>query len=666
MSCTITSHDSKPFVPIKEDPQVVQEYHQLQLNQPMEQPDQKIVFMLDKGYVRCPVFNITRKEAENIITRHKGFIIFIRIDQAAYHYINDVRIECLKVAWAYEYDTVVTGYVYKQEKDITLDPECGIKPAKILNSLNIEDEYRQPNPYILPYYPIKSYWVGGHGSQIRPSSNEPGYFTVPYNCTIVVKGFSGNVTYSDKSYKDMIALFKMGEETRFPSLMMDDLIKKVGSVAIYGPGDKCPEFRYTLNSNFKDNTRHAYTSGIMDFDCYTNMRDIPLTHNNSIQLNSLMKQNINNKKELKSYYLEQYKWSIYPSQEMISSQLDIILESVDSIEHCEYSIKYMLNSFKVKQSVLCESFPGVYYNFVCRDIEHTYNKMYTVDNPEGYTENTASYRLNNNTIKEIEYRIKNKKPISKNTKAVRNFITEYPKAMNQKTRKQLTDNLIQYLKKETQHLQNVRIPYANELEAIRTGFESMTIERSPNESDEEYQMKVEQIRSTFENLADPILKEIDKIDFVLIRLLSIYKQFEEDAIISNSGMEYLKTYVESYNANKYDANKEYDKKIATIKNFALKNRISEAIGHRRNASRRAFSNNFYRKTISRTRQLEQNAELAKKNKELMNKVIASSKKWEAEERARQHANLEKVQKNRKLNNMLGSLGKRKNYTKKVR
>ena len=303
MSCKITSNNYTPFVPTEEDPQVVQDYNLKRLQQSMEQPDKQIVFMLDEEDEdhEHPVFNMTREKAEQLISRHKDFIIFIKVDQQA---VNDVkyRIRCLKVAWSYKYNKALTGYVFEQNitipLDIRLEPDYGIKERRVLMSLNIEDAYRISGPYINSDYNVKRYWVGGHGSQLRPSSrgfgyySETGYFIVPYNCMIIVKGNSGDVTYGDTTYKYFKTLQMYSHSIS---------IKNFGSVAIYGPGDKCPEFLYTLNSQFNNTLRELYGSGIIDFDC--DLTDFPSTLNSSFKANADKAKDIKNIEELKSYYL---------------------------------------------------------------------------------------------------------------------------------------------------------------------------------------------------------------------------------------------------------------------------------------------------------------------------------------------------------------------------
>jgi hypothetical protein len=409
MSCKVTSSNYTPFVPTEEDPQVVQEYNRKQLEQPMEQLDKQIVFMLDEEDEDHdhPVFNMTREKAEQLISRHKDFIIFIKVDQQA---VNDVkyRIRCLKVAWSYKYNKALTGYVFEQNitipLDIRLEPDYGIKERRVLMSLNIEDAYRISGPYINSDYNVKRYWVGGHGSQVRPYLSQTGYFIVPYNCMIIVKGRSGDVTYIDTTYK------------YFKTLQTDSYhtsIQNFGSVAIYGPGDKCPEFMYQLNAIYAGD-REGYSSGIVDFDC--KLPGFSSIINSTIKANADKAKDIKNIEELKSYYLEQYKYSIYPPQNDISLRIDKIINTFphlfyntnEMFEKSKAVINANLDTIRITQSRLCELFPGIYYNFVCRDIEDTYQELYKSTSVlnTNKKERRLTSRTNNNTIKEIEHKKK--------------------------------------------------------------------------------------------------------------------------------------------------------------------------------------------------------------------------------------------------------------------
>ena len=705
MSCKVTSSNYTPFVPTEEDPQVVEEYNRKKMEQPMEQPDKQIVFMLDKNNAYAPILNITREKAEQVVSRHKDYIIFIKVDQQAYNDVKNYCVDCLTVAWSYKQNKAITGYVLKQEKKIALNPEYGIKPYKILKSLNIENEYRSRRQYIRPDYPLKSYWVGGHGNQIRPSSSEPGYFIVPYNCTIIVKAHSADVAYTEFSYKSYLKLIEMGISRNYPSMMLNELIKQVGTIAIYGPGDKCPEFLYQLNAIYQgQDKRWLSGSGIIDFDCIKDTEGLPLTLFNAWSANTAKSKTIVNADQLKSYYLDQYKWSMYPSLNDVELKLDTLFQKLKStinstnkqmlFERVEPYISNVLNTIQIKQSKLCELLPGIYYNFVCRDIEGTYRKIYNfkrTTNKINNIDRIVSFRKNNNTIKEMEHQKKeanrlaiekkkkennkkkfieenkkksaneDKKFLQEHIKVFTKFLSEYPAETNENKKKQLSDAFIQYLDNDYERLNNMMIPYNEKIEELQRRQNEDKPEKKQNQTNQDYQKELtlfeENINEEINNLAYIRDQIADKSDRYYNRLYA-FKENGVDSYLDNIKQD-LDGYIEqSSQPNNTRISNSSSSSIASspnnivknIKYFGLKNRISEAIGHRRNAIRQTFSNNFY-KANTYYAMANQQKKSNTRSKEVMNRVKASSNKWAAQQKARENANYEEYLRMTKKNNV---------------
>jgi hypothetical protein len=712
MSCKVIRNYT-PFVPTEEDPQVVEEYNRNKMEQPMEQPNKQIVSMLDKNNVYAPILNITREKAEQVVSRHKDFIIFIKVDQQAFNEVKKYRVDCLTVAWSYKQNKAITGYVFAQNEKVILGPEYGIKPYKILKSLNIENEYRSRSQYITPDYPLKAYWVGGHGNQIRPSSTETGYFIVPYNCTIIVKAHSADVAYTEFSYKSYLKLIEMGISRNYPSMWLDELIKQVGTIAIYGPGDKCPEFLYHLNANYQGkNSRWLSGSGIIDFDCIKDTEGLPSTLFDAFSANTAKSKTIVNADQLKSYYLDQYKWSMYPSQNDVELKLDTLFQKLKStinstnkqvlFEKVEPTINNLLNTIQIKQSKLCELLPGIYYNFVCRDIEGTYKKIYNVKrttnkiNNNNNIDRIVSFRKNNNTIKEMEYQKKEanrlaiekkkkennkKKFIEEQTKKLANedkkflqehikvfttFLSEYPAETNENKKKQLSDAFIQYLDNDYERLNNMIMSYSEKIQELQRQQTEDKPEKKQNQTNQDYQKELnlfeEKINEEINNLAYISELIADKSDRDYNRLYT-FKENGVDSYLDNIKQD-LDDYIEQYSqpnntriSNSSNSSSSSISSIASspnnivknIKYFGLKNRISEAIGHRRNAIRQTFSNNFY-KPIMMSELSNQKKKSNTRNKEIMNRVKASSNKWAAEQKARENANYEEYLRKTKKNN----------------
>jgi hypothetical protein len=588
MSCKVTSPPPTPIIK-KEDPREVQEYNQHKLEQPMEQPDKNIVFIMKKGNRHYPVFNRTRLEASQLIARHKDFILFIKIDQQTCHEITDYRVTCLSVSWSHKDNKAFIDVVLEQHSNVTLHPDCGIKPLKVMMTLHIEDAYRQRSSYIFPRNPIKSYWVGGHGKQIRPSvdKQEDGYFIVPNDCIIIVKAHSGSITYASPTYKYFKKLIQMADGTKYPFQIKNNLIKKLGSVAIYGPGDTCPEFMYTLHSKLKSGRRVPYESGIIDFDCHKDMKKLPSLFADAIQMDITMSQTITNIEQWIAYYLQQYQWSIYPSQDDIRMIVDEQLQSINNttngsiIKKLEPLISDALDGIKIKQSSLCRLFPGVYYNFVCRTIEDTHKLLYTFKKVKSNNNNQfVSYRANNNTIKQIEHKKKEQhNTIQGYINVITTFINDYENpSIHDEKKKEIVDDFMKYLKMEMERLQELFEPDKNKLDELQMQLDHEP-ERKPNQTNEEYQKEATMLREKLQDEYNALEANSSAMEENLIRLRSIYNRFKQKG--PAAGMIILKSGLATYRGKLQQSN-------INIKHFALTSRISEAMGHRSRAIRNVY------------------------------------------------------------------------------
>ena len=209
------------------------------------------------------------------------------------------------------------------------------------------------------------------------------FFIVPDNCLIVVKARPGELSYSQTM---MPQLNKVGAAEnqdlyRNPLANKQAIIKELGSVAIYEPGDICPNFEYHLL--FGKN------------DIYPPKRVIP-THF------GVMRTPLTEEIELREYDIsddlttaidEMYAESIIPKAAYVNTVVkrdipdsetgeepptfeDLILynESTSGLY-----MKHLRNGFTITQKELLKldadgvaRRPGVYYNFVCRNIATTY------------------------------------------------------------------------------------------------------------------------------------------------------------------------------------------------------------------------------------------------------------------------------------------------------
>ena len=128
----------------------------------------------------------------------------------------------------------------------------------------------------MAFVPSDAYIIMGHGQEpeIRPPKYEiiddkfkastptigtlinDGFedndsaFIVPDNCMIVVKGRPGEIAYADTI---LPLLNKVGSASNHelftnPLSNIKEVVKQLGSVMIYKPGDKCPNYRYIMYS----------------------------------------------------------------------------------------------------------------------------------------------------------------------------------------------------------------------------------------------------------------------------------------------------------------------------------------------------------------------------------------------------------------------------------
>ena len=208
----------------------------------------------------------------------------------------------------------------------------------------------------------KAYLIGGHGSEGR------GTFIVPPGCIIVVKAKTGYATAMYDRDKGFLTLSP--EILNDPILNYPLLHKAFGSLAIYIPGDRCPNFSYTLVSYTKDVHKkmtglYSFGSGLIDMDRMLANKNYLKTRNqwkNLSNYETLSKQMDSNK--TKTYFEKMYQYSVYPT----SSEVRTIITTLDGhgLTGADDIINTLSNEYRITQEGLCSMFKGVYYNFACR------------------------------------------------------------------------------------------------------------------------------------------------------------------------------------------------------------------------------------------------------------------------------------------------------------
>jgi hypothetical protein len=145
-----------------------------------------------------------------------------------------------------------------------------------------------------------------------------------------------------------------------------------GSVAIYPPGSECPNFYYSLFSCLRDDGFWEYctkfSSGII------NIRKAKHRGQCNTEPEQVDSDN------LKEYFAELYKNSVWP----IGKDVANMIEHLESLyrhklelnsDHADNIMDKLENIFTITQEELCYLFPGVYYNFVCRNFNNESESM---------------------------------------------------------------------------------------------------------------------------------------------------------------------------------------------------------------------------------------------------------------------------------------------------
>ena len=305
------------------------------------------------------------------------------------------------------------------------------------------------------YSRMNAYLIAGHGSEPAPGEKPeepsriydptkptPSRFVVPDGCTIIVHKQPYEWA-EDHIYKRAArALMLLPEEVlTHPSDHSDDIIEAIGSIAIYHAGDVCSNFGYTTQSCFPETNscdgtfgsgvnnllhmKEAFSRNGMSQYRYKGLTLDPF----SLSSSSLQSFDSHDIADLVSHM---YRFSIYPTQDDISTYitkkqgwvhqdrfLDKIVRNYGSyqgkiIEAILQGIKQQPISNPTQQE-LCHTFPGVYYNLVCRFTEGTYNidmnnnqlqKSQTLRNTLRFSNsNTRPKKVKNRTVRLLQARL---------------------------------------------------------------------------------------------------------------------------------------------------------------------------------------------------------------------------------------------------------------------
>lgn len=223
----------------------------------------------------------------------------------------------------------------------------------------------------------KAYILGGHGSE---RDDQP--FIVPPGCIIVVKTYAGSATQA-YSFLEKGLCSLTPDILKDPIIHYDELEHVLGSLAIYQPGDVCPQFHYSLlqcyqMSNIYWTGCNSFGSGVMDVDrmyadkdliqCIKNMKSYNRRLQNQDEFRELHHSDVLNHdsvyESMYPYFSKLFQHSVFPNPQdieiILHNGIDEGYTTLDGI------LEYMSEEVSTTQEELCSLFPGVYYHVICR------------------------------------------------------------------------------------------------------------------------------------------------------------------------------------------------------------------------------------------------------------------------------------------------------------
>lgn len=270
----------------------------------------------------------------------------------------------------------------------------------------------------------KAYLIRGHGSEGDTT------FRVPKNCIIVVKVKAGAYSYEHSELTNKLCELS-------PTILKDpvqhraEIYKAFGNVAIYTPGQMCPNFILYPLSCFPAKKPFdsclSFGSGIIDIDPFlhdSRKRCNPVDH----QMEKLRFEKVEKGKlkDIYEYIGDLYEHSAYPIPEDVLNYIDDLTDN--DITSFQDILNEINDHFRTTQKDLCKSKPGVYYNFVCRNNPVT-AKLFTRKN------NNTPHVLRN-SIESVLSAIskeeaKEKEELHKEQKKLNEILAAFEKAQNE-------------------------------------------------------------------------------------------------------------------------------------------------------------------------------------------------------------------------------------------
>ena len=301
-----------------------------------------------KNIGEVPIFDITKDGAELIVSNDKNLAVFRILDSEDHAMYNNSEssVECMVTFYNEStplHVPIYSSYLMK-----------GIDILQINKKRVVYQGYNHPNEplYLRPPPPKDAYVIGGHGEE------KDGYFIVPRDSIIVAKVQSGQFATLLDYNRYLQNLSRMNKDVLCnPLENINQIIDAFGSVAIFEPGDHCPNFYYSLLMCHRSiKACNPSESGIIPVD---EIITHPERYADESHMSYENKKTIEDKKD---FLMQLYHASVWPMQHIIRQ----ILDQQPSDSTMEQLITLIDNTYRVYQSDLSKSNPGVYYMFVCR------------------------------------------------------------------------------------------------------------------------------------------------------------------------------------------------------------------------------------------------------------------------------------------------------------
>jgi len=291
------------------------------------------------------------------------------------------------------------------------------------NNRNINNYYNKhatnvnTRPSVQLTQPV--YIIKGHGANEFSLNKE---FVVPEHCEIIVSEQAGSIKLVEESIKLNIKLCEIPKiNLENPSNSSSKIINKLGSVAIFKPGDTCSNFLYGLFDHIIMTELEQKDGTILEIPClYSGSWGVIPVLDHCKEFSELtdkledikyITRNFKVINDIVEYISERYKYSVYPTKDGIKKYLNNVILPFLKLKNNDVFIddndkisKFILILNKsndhpnaplfITQKQLCASFGGIFYNLVCRENSSTL--------PQSNWGNYVNIKNNVNSLKHVK------------------------------------------------------------------------------------------------------------------------------------------------------------------------------------------------------------------------------------------------------------------------